>query len=112
MEFEGIPITLADGQERTLLFDLRAMRTFKTLTGKSLLGQFALGELTEEELAALVYCGLKRNHPELELEQIEDLITYFAIPMVMTRLAMALGAAAPQPEEGEDHPPATSRPTG
>jgi hypothetical protein len=111
-EFDGVPITLADGKERKLFFDLKAMKLFHSLTGKSLLGRFNLGDLNEEELGIIVWAGLLRDDPDLKREQVDELITYLDITMIISRLAWAFGVALPKAEEGKASPPDESRPAG
>lgn len=111
MEFDGVSLTLS-GKEYRLHYNLRAMRLFQQITGKSLLKTVNLGELTEAEIAAIVWAGLQCHHPDLNLETVEALIGYFDVSTVIATLAVAFGAALPRVEETDQSPPEESRPTG
>ena len=70
---------------RRIEWTMRALRTFKERTGKSLLTD-GLVKAEEEELFELTYAGLKGGDKHLDLTD-EDLEDYFTLSIGMEVLA-------------------------
>jgi len=94
-----VPIVL--DKERHLLLNLNAMVSFEEVTGKNMLRQETMGELSAKDLRAILWACLLHEDEVLKLEDVGAMIHAGNMEEISDKLAEAWGAAMPEAKEGE-----------
>lgn len=95
-----IPIML--DKERHLLLNLNAMVDFEEATGKNMLQQKTLDDLSAKDLRALLWGCLKHEDKELTIEQVGGMIHAGNMEEISASLTKAWELASPKVEETEN----------
>jgi len=102
-----VPIEL--DKPRNLCLDLNAMVLFEEATGKSLFDKGTLNSMKAKDTRALLWACLKREDPNLTLEDVGKMIDSSNIAEVSQKLMEALAVAIP---EKSDRPLVNQNGTG
>lgn len=94
---ENIKVTLADGIERVLRYSLRTMREAAEDFGAPINSIETLKRVDESNLGKLIWYGLRKDSPDLTVEDVEDLIEPPMYVYLMEQYAKALSAGLPEP---------------
>jgi hypothetical protein len=94
-----IPIVL--DKERHLLLNLNAMCAFEEVTGKNMLQQETMRELSAKDLRAMLWACLLHEDEALKLEDVGAMIHAGNMEEISDKLAATWGAAMPETKEGE-----------
>ena len=65
------------GKEYTFLLDMNALCELESITGSNAISLFErtdTGTASLSDLRALIFCGLKRHHPDITLEEAGDIM--------------------------------------
>ena len=81
---------------RKLKFTNGALRKFRNTTG---IDALALGDRFNEYVTELLWCGLSGQDPELECEQVDEMIGPSNLYYVVSKITEAWGLSMPDPEE-------------
>ena len=95
----AISITL--DKERHLLLNLNSMVSFEEATGKNMLSQETLGELSAKDLRAMLRSCLLHEDGSLKLEDVGGMIHAGNMEEISEKLAEAWGTAMPEAKEGD-----------
>jgi hypothetical protein len=98
---------VASNTTYTLYAGNRALRMIERETGKSLIALFSddgLEEIGIGVLTTLVWGLLQRDHPDLTLDDIDDVIDAAGYDAVMEAVSQALEAAMPTAPAGAQSP--------
>lgn len=76
-----------------LYVGMKALRTFETHTGKSLMQIFDTKEITFEDLTKFAHCSLLQFHPELTMDDCDEIIDEIGLDKVLSTLMLALERA-------------------
>ena len=68
-----------------------------------------MGLIEVEDIPVMLWACLRSNHPELTLEDVEELVDQYGVGPLQPILSKVLAAALPPDEAGEKKSPATSR---
>ncbi len=96
----GVKIML--DRERTLIFDLAAMKAYQKQTGKSPLKPIDLNDI--EQLEALLWACLIRDDPALKFEAIAAMLSIRNVRLIQAALMNALYAVMPEVEDKQALP--------
>lgn len=97
-KFRGEVSVPFNGKSLTLVMDYNAMADFEDLTGKNSITTFEkaeTGEASISDMRAILFCAMRRHHPESTLEDAGDLLSED-----ITALGRLMQACAPEPVEG------------
>lgn len=100
----------AGGQQYTLVFGNRALRIVERELGRPFgqiimelqaadEGQLDLSKLSISDLTTLLWAGLQLNHPNLNLEAVDDIIDELGFTQAFELMGEAFSLAFPAPEE-------------
>lgn len=92
---ERVKLTLADGVERTLRYNIRTMKEASEEFGGSIMKAETLNQMEVERLPKLIWYGLRADSPDLTLETIEELLEPTMVPYVMQQYLRALNIFLP-----------------
>lgn len=103
----GIPITLLDGNEYKILYDLRAMAMLEdemdedTPLAKKLKDMLERQQPSWKAVLYLLWLGLLHYHPEIKREDIGQLVDVRMLPDLVNKISEALGQAMVEGESQE-----------
>ena len=108
----GIKIRL--DKERTLYLDLRGMKAYQKVTGKSPLKPESFDLNNADDLQAMLWACLLHEDKGLKLEDVEPMVDAHNIRIIQMFLIRALHASFPEPDKGDIKPnrPLVSCPGG
>lgn len=108
---ESVAFESPDGKVRNLLYTMAAFRQFDKATGTTWLkfltriekgasgDEDSVLDCTAEEYAALVWCGLLHETPDLKLDDVAAWLTIESMNLLMPVIFQALYAHLPKPEK-------------
>lgn len=96
------------GKTYFLCFDFNALARTEELTGINMLAAADLRDMTATQFRALLYAALLKYQPEVQLEQVGDLINNDTAEKLGKAVEDAYQASAPEPEDGKQSPNAES----
>jgi len=83
----GVPVDL-DGETYFLRYSLKTLRQLREEFGEDVLER---GEIAGDDVAKFLWYGLRDGHPDLTVEQIEDMVDLQNLPRVIEAVVEATG---------------------
>lgn len=93
-------VTVVLDKERTLIYDLAALKKFEELTGKSSMSFW--NDLMASDVSVFIYVGLLRENPDVTQEWVDGMIDLASMTDLMKVFTAAYFQSVPDGvEEGE-----------
>jgi hypothetical protein len=94
---DGVAVTLGK-REFTLRYDIGAMKEAKAEFGGSITSPRVLAGIDEDKIGKLLWYGLRANHPEITVEEIDLLVDPTQMKDIMRSYAKAVNIAFAEPK--------------
>lgn len=107
------PIPIELDRPRKLFLDLNAMAAYEEVSGRSIWDiQDDIQRMDIKTIRALLWAGLKRDDPELTLEQAGELVTFADLRSLVPKLGEMFSSAMGSEDVPADPEKNVSPPTG
>lgn len=94
----GVPVKIG-GRDFVLRYPASSMKQAREEFGGSITNFAIVRTIDETKIGKLLWYGTKANHPEVSVEELEDLFDYTQVEYVLTQYFKAVGISLPEKNE-------------